>query len=227
MRKAISIVDMAPVTEPEIRSVVHDAVVRNGPVNRLVIDEFVVGERGRIDIAVISDHLFGYELKSDLDSLSRLPRQMDVFSDVFHYCTLVVTTRHLPKARQMLRRGWGLAVVDRSADDTLAYRQIRQPKAIKSVRKLALVELLWRDETLRALDALGLADGYRTKPKHVLWEHLAANVQLDDLRGIVTAALTARQGWRDVQEPHERAAKSPRANVSSGFLARRLRSQHR
>ncbi len=214
---------MAPVTELEIRSAVHDAVVRGGPRHGLVIDEFVVGERGRIDIAVIGDHLAGYELKSDLDTLSRLPRQMDVFGDVFHFCTLVVTSRHLPRARQILRRGWGLAVVDRGVDDTLQYRQIRQAKAIKTVRKLSLVELLWRDETLRALDALGLADGYRTKAKHILWERLATSVELDDLRNIVTAALTARQGWRDVRAPHERVAISPPAGESSRFLARRRR----
>ncbi|MBN9190391.1 MAG: sce7726 family protein, partial [Microbacterium sp.] len=199
---------MAPVTELEIRSAVHEAVVRGGDGDGLVIDEFVVGERGRIDIAVIGDHLVGYELKSDLDTLSRLPRQMDVFGDVFHYCTLVVTPRHLAKARQILRRGWGLAVVDRTTDDTLAYRQLRQPREIMTVRKLALVELLWRDETLRALDTLGLADGYRTKAKHILWERLATAVELDQLRKIVTAALMTRQGWRDVRAPHGRDARS-------------------
>ena len=214
---------MAAVTELEIRSAVHEAVGRDASSDRLVIDEFVVGERGRIDIAVISDHLVGYELKSDLDTLNRLPRQMEVFGDVFHYCTLVVTSRHLPKARQVLRRGWGLAVVDRTDDDTLAYRQVRQPRAIKTVRKLALVELLWRDEALRALDALGLADGYRTKAKHILWERLATSVELDDLRKIVTTTLTARQGWRDVQAPDERDVRFPPASESSRFLARRRR----
>lgn len=214
---------MAPVTELEIRTAVHHAVGSDGGGARLVIDEFVVGERGRIDIAVISDHLFGYELKSDLDTLTRLPRQMDVFGDVFHYCTLVVTSRHLAKARQILRRGWGLAVVDRTADASLMYRQIRAPKEIKTVRKVALVELLWRDETLRALDSLGLADGYRTKAKHVLWERLAANVELDDLRKIVTASLTARQGWRDVREPYGRDVRFQPASESSRFLARRRR----
>lgn len=219
----VSIMSMAPVTELEIRTAVHHAVGSDGGGARLVIDEFVVGERGRIDIAVISDHLFGYELKSDLDTLTRLPRQMDVFGDVFHYCTLVVTSRHLAKARQILRRGWGLAVVDRTADASLMYRQIRAPKEIKTVRKVALVELLWRDETLRALDSLGLADGYRTKAKHVLWERLAANVELDDLRKIVTASLTARQGWRDVREPYGRDVRFQPASESSRFLARRRR----
>lgn len=214
---------MVPVTELQIRAAVHEAIGGDREDGRRVIDEFVVGERGRIDIAVIGDYLFGFELKSDLDTLTRLPRQMDVFGDVFHYCTLVVTPRHLTKARQTLRRGWGLAVVDRAKNENLTYRQIRIPREIKTVRKMALVELLWREETLHALDTLGLADGYRTKAKYILWERLAANVDLDDLRRIVTASLTARRGWRDGQVQHEYDVKSQPASASSRFLDRRRR----
>jgi len=216
-----------PLTEAEIRSAVHEAVNGSGSGDRLLIDEFVIGERGRIDVALIGDELSGYEIKSDLDTLNRLPRQMDVFGDVFQYCTLVIAPRHLPKARAMLRRGWGLSVVDREGADKLALREVRRPKAMKSVKKLALAELLWRDETLRALDALGLANGCRAKTKDVLWARLADATELDQLRDIVTAALTARQGWRDVPVRHANAERFPHAGVSSGFLARRLRSPYR
>lgn len=217
---------MAPVTELEIRSAVHDAV-RDGFLHDLVIDEFVVGERGRIDIAVIGAHLFGYELKSDLDTLTRLPRQMDVFGDVFDYCTLVVTSRHLSKARQVLKRGWGLAVVDRTPEDTLVYRQIRRAQQRQSRDNLALARLLWRDEALRALDALGASTGYRSRTRDELTERLAAITERDQLRGIVTSALTARQGWRVAKELHEDDATSPHGGVSSRFLARRFLSQRR
>lgn len=214
---------MTPVTESEIRAAVHKAVEENQVESKLVVDEFVVGERGRIDIAVIGDHLFGYELKSDLDSLARLPHQMNVFGNVFQYCTLVVTPRHLTTARKALRRNWGLAVVERADDERLIYRQVRTPKKISTVQNRSLVELLWRDETLRALDSIGLADGFRTKAKHVLWERLASHVTLEQLQDIVTQSLTARQGWRAVQEPHEYVAIPQPSGESSRFLARRLR----
>ncbi|QHC67414.1 sce7726 family protein [Rathayibacter sp. VKM Ac-2759] len=218
---------MAPVTELEIRSAVHEAVVRGGSLHELVIDEFVIGERGRIDIAVIGDHLIGYELKSDLDTLARLPRQMDVFGDVFDYCTLVVTSRHLTKARQVLNRGWGLAVVDRTAEDTLIYRQVRRAQQRRFSDNLALASLLWRDELLRALDSLDASTGYRSRTRYELAERLARMTERDQLRSLVTSALTARQGWRVAKAPHAGDETSQSAGVSSRFLARRFLSQRR
>ncbi|WP_425459366.1 sce7726 family protein [Flexivirga caeni] len=221
-----SIILMIAVTEDEIRSVVHDTVACDDA-SRLVVDEFVIGERGRIDIAVIGDHLVGYELKSDRDTLTRLPRQMDVFGDVFDFCVLVVTTRHLSKARQILKRGWGLAVVDRTPDDGLSYQQVRQANQRRSVDTVALALLLWRDELLHALDALGQAGGYRGLTRNELAKHLADVTERDQLRSIVTTALTERQGWRVAKEPGEGDGTCPRAGVSSRFLARRFLSQRR
>lgn len=212
-------------TERELRCVVKSTVAHAGA-PALVVDEFVLSEQGRIDIALIGDHFLGYELKSDLDTLTRLPRQMEVYGQVFDFCTLVVTPRHLTRARELLKPGWGLALVTRD-DDSLRYRQVRRARKNKTVLKQSLAALLWRDEALRCLDALGAASGLRSRPRDELCEKLAAVCEIDQLREIVIEQLTARQGWRDVQAPHAHAAKSPRADVSSGFLARRLRSQYR
>ncbi|QDZ14020.1 sce7726 family protein [Humibacter ginsenosidimutans] len=214
---------MVPVTEEEIRHVVRSAVAPHPlPVGNLFVEEFVVSERGRIDLALIGDRLSGFELKSDLDTLHRLPRQMATYGEVFDFCTLVVTQRHLPKARELLLPGWGLAVV-KYGTEGLSYRQLRRPRPMKTVRKQALAQLLWRDEALHALDALDAAAGVRSKPRDVLWQRLCDVTELDQLRAIVTNALTARQGWRDVQAPHARVERSQPAGGSSRFLARRLR----
>lgn len=225
--KGARLIDMPPVTELEIRSTVHAAVVREEQQNRLIVDEFVIGERGRIDIAVISDCLVGYELKSDLDTLARLPRQMDVFGEVFDFCTLVTTSRHLTRARQILKRGWGLAVVDRTAENVLIYRQVRRAQQRKTGYKLPLAHLLWRDELVQALDTLGEVDGFRSATRDKLSEHLANVTEPDQLRTIVTSAITARQGWRVEKEPDADVATWPHEGVSSRFLARRFLRQRR
>ncbi|WP_363316272.1 sce7726 family protein [uncultured Leifsonia sp.] len=219
---------MNPVTEREIRSLVRSIVAPEPrPLGTKLVEEFVIGDAGRIDIALIGDHLAGFELKSDFDSLARLPRQMEVYGGVFDFCTLVVTDRHLARARAILRPGWGLAVVRRNKDvpDSLEYKQFRTPRPIRTVHKEALVSLLWRDELVRALDRLHAADGFRSKQRDVLEKRLCSVSDLAQLKSIVTDFLTARQGWRDVQAQHVYDEKSRRAGVSSGFLARRLQSQ--
>src|SRR4051812_15627734 len=52
----------------------------------------------RIDVAVINGELNGYELKSDRDTLERLPLQADIYSRVFDRLELVVGQRHATKA---------------------------------------------------------------------------------------------------------------------------------
>lgn len=221
------VLPMPPVTELEIRETVRREVSSRARLKSLVVDEFVIGELGRIDIAAIGDQLVGYELKSDLDTLARLPRQMDAFGKVFDYCTLVVTTRHLAKARKVLKRSWGLAVVERSENDTLAYRQVRKATPTCGQDRVVLAELLWRDELLRALDALNASRGFRSATRPELAKRLASLTGREQLREIVSAAITERQGWRDGKALDEGAVKLQHANVSSRFLARRLLSQRR
>lgn len=216
---------MAPLTELEVRSAVHAALRRTE--SDLIVDEFVIGEQGRIDVAVVSDHLTGYEIKSDLDRLTRLPRQMAVFGEVFDYCILVVTPRHLHGARQVLKRGWGLAVVDRSQEYGLTYTQIRKPHERRNRDKLALASLLWRSELLSALDSLDASHGCRGRTRGELAARLALLTERDQLRAIVTSTLTARQGWRVATRPSEDAETSPRGGASSRFLARRFLKQRR
>ena len=219
---------MGPVTESELREFVIRTLAPTsmaGP--EKVVEEFVVGNQGRIDIAVISDRLTGFELKSDLDTLTRLPRQMHVYSQVFDFCTLVVTQRHLEPARQMLDPAWGLAVVRRNSSKELTYRPVRKARPAKGIDKFSLASLLWRDETLRALDALSLASGLRSQARDVLWARLAEVTTHTELRAIVTQALTARQGWRDVTALRAGVETYQSSGVSSRFLARRLTSQYR
>jgi hypothetical protein len=56
--------------------------------------------------------------------------------------------------------------------------------------------LLWRDEALRILEANGLAAGLRSKPRRYLWNALAENIKLSDLRELVRMHLKSRRRWR-------------------------------
>ncbi|MFJ5146896.1 sce7726 family protein, partial [Glutamicibacter sp. NPDC088455] len=48
----------------------------------------------RVDLAVLNGHLAGWEIKSDRDTLLRLPEQADAFSKVMDYLTIVTTAKY-------------------------------------------------------------------------------------------------------------------------------------
>lgn len=61
---------------------------------------------GRVDLAVINGRLAGYEIKSGMDTLGRLPDQQNSFSSVFERMTLVVAERHTRKCIQLVPDWW-------------------------------------------------------------------------------------------------------------------------
>src|SRR5262245_39425246 len=77
---------------------------------RLVEEMGIWSGSVRIDIALINGSLSGYELKSDSDTLERLPRQLAIYGRVFDYLHLVVGKRHADKARALLPDWWGVKV---------------------------------------------------------------------------------------------------------------------
>src|ERR1035441_1910308 len=64
----------------------------------LIVEEFGC-KAARADVAVINGVLHAYEIKSDSDSLDRLPSQIDAYQGVFEYVTLVCGRRLLERAR--------------------------------------------------------------------------------------------------------------------------------
>ena len=88
---------MAPITEPELRSRLKEWLsprMRGGGVR--MFEEFGV-ERGaaRIDLAVVARQLEAYELKSDLDTFSRMHNQIHAYNRVFDRLWLEIGRAHV------------------------------------------------------------------------------------------------------------------------------------
>lgn len=207
--------------ETDVRQAARPALwhVATAP-DAVLVDEMVLGEHGRVDVALIdAPAMHAVELKSDRDTLTRLPRQIACYSSVFDYCTLAVTARHVSAARAQVPPEWGLATFTPTPDGTVRYQPLRPAQPHGQVRAQRLVQLLWREETLSALAERGAARGVRSKPRTVLWQRLCQLVSLEELRTIVRTTLRHRQGWRDTPAP-EPTLRPER--VSSRFLARRI-----
>ena len=187
-----------PLRDPEIRKAVHNLLAdehRNDD-DTLVLDELGISSHSvRVDIAVLNGSFAGFEIKSDVDSLSRLAGQVTAYDEVFDYMTLVTGTRHSSSARAHVPKHWGIIQAKARADGVeLTVR--RRPKLNKRYDKRSLSMMLWRDELVVALKARGAYSGLSRLPKGALWDRLSEVAEVDELRTLVRQAIKARGDWR-------------------------------
>lgn len=158
---------------------------------RLVEEMGVWSGSVRIDIAIINGSLNGYELKSDRDTLGRLPRQAKLYGHVFDYLSLVVGIRHAEDAKRILPGWWGimLAICREEGIELISHRHA-EPNPAPNAYLIA--ELLSKEEAIGILQNFGLDKGWRSKRIQLIHERLSKELALCDLRDQVRKALKQR-----------------------------------
>lgn len=158
----------------------------------VVVDELTLRHApGRIDLAVINGHFLGFEIKSDRDSLGRLPKQISYYNAVFDEITLVVSVRHQCKAIDLIPDYWGVVVAE-TTNSGIEISLTRAAAPNPSVDVSAVVRFLWRTEALRWLQELGLARGLHGQSLGVLYARLISVVDKDTLQARVRHDLRVR-----------------------------------
>ncbi|EGO6137859.1 sce7726 family protein, partial [Enterococcus faecalis] len=79
-------------TDADIReALIQKLKMENTKKSYRIIEEFVIcnGE-ARADVAIVNGIMKGFEIKSDVDSLLRLPNQIEKYDATFDKCTIVV-----------------------------------------------------------------------------------------------------------------------------------------
>lgn len=146
----------------------------------------------RADVASLgADGLILFELKSESDTLRRLPEQVRIYSAVAERCVLVVADRHLARARELIPAWWGLwsARIDALGFLTTTFLRVDEPNP--SQDPPAVARLLWDNEVREEMRRLGLRPGkLRHRDKCAA---LAGAVSLSELRAIVHRRLAARR----------------------------------
>jgi hypothetical protein len=173
-----------------------DSLHANDP-DTIVIEELGLCQGlARVDVAVINGSAHGYEIKSERDTLARLPSQSDTYNRIFDYVTIVAAPTHLQKIADAVPKWWGISVASAGGDGVKIVVK-RAPRLNGHVDPVALAQLLWRDELLEELVVLGLAAGMKSKPRRELWRHLAASVPIIQLGEIVRRRIKQRApDWR-------------------------------
>lgn len=162
----------------------------------IVIEELGVFQGNfRVDLAAVNGHLHGYEIKSDADTLVRLSKQLEAYSSIFEYITLVVGHRHLREARKVIPYFCGLILAQSNGEEVIL-KQIRSAKKNRLIDPNALVQLLWKDEALTALYSLGIEKGFNSKPRAIIWNKLVELLPSEKLQQLVISTLKTRTSWR-------------------------------
>ena len=122
-----------------------------------IIDELgVIHGSARVDMAVVNGIIHGFELKSDLDTLRRLPEQMDAYNSVFDQVTLVVGKNHVHEAIRSVPEWWGVIIAKISdSNDEINFVPIREAVDNPERNPVSVARLLWRQEALDVLEKNG------------------------------------------------------------------------
>jgi len=167
------------------------------PQSKIIEEMGIAQGEARVDIAVVNETIHGYELKSDLDTLRRLPEQMRIYNSVLDQVTLVVGKNHLFDAINIIPDWWGVTIAKvTDSKDTILFCNIRDADENPQKDSIAIASLLWRKEALELLEKKGAAEGVRSKSRRVLYERLAKALDQNELRAKVREYLFARKGWR-------------------------------
>lgn len=176
------------VTEADVRQSLRAEILTSAPPSAEAIYEFWIPQSNeRADVAVVGTMLDGFEIKTDRDSLKRLPRQVDAYSRVFDRCHVVLAPRHIDRATEILPPWWGVLVVD----DRMRFLVLRDAEFNAGVDAGTLVRLLWRDEAYAALCNLGC----RPDPdagRFRMWELLVTLLDLEGVKRVVRDLLLRR-----------------------------------
>lgn len=187
-----------PTRDSDIRSALYASELAHYEASS---DSLVLHELGicqgefRIDVAVVNGALHGYEIKSDRDTLGRLPAQSAAYGRVFDTVTLVVGTSHLQAALEVVPEWW--RVLAASADSGQpALRPVRTGGRNPAPDPLAVAQLLWRDELVTLLEQCQAPRKLLRRPKWELWPALVSLLEPEELGARVRTALKQRQSWR-------------------------------
>lgn len=156
----------------------------------LLIPEFgILRGSARIDLAMLDAGIEGWEVKSDLDDPSRLPRQVEAYNRVFDRVTLVVGPKNAARCEPLVPAWWGIALATDGSID-----ELRPGARNPSPEPHEIADLLWRGELEAALRALTGRPVRGTR--RTMAQRLADTAAHDDLVKLVVSTIKARSRWR-------------------------------
>lgn len=158
-----------------------------------VIQELEVA-RGRVraDVVKISDgSVHAYEIKSDVDTLRRLPRQIRHYNEVFSTVTLVVGVEHVVEALYLIPDWWGVIVAEIDNAE-LRLSPIRQVQQNGYTDYEAISDLLRKHELIKILGTHDMGSSCHSMSKQKLIKEARQEISKESLIEQLAQTLVAR-----------------------------------
>ena len=185
--------------DPEIRLALHGKklrVHRTAP-NTIVVDELGLAHaKVRIDVAVINGCVHGYEIKSSKDTLSRLPMQLNLYTQCLEKLTLICAPRHVAKAQTMAPDWCGIIEAQKGNRGGITFETIRRSRKNPDVDPVQLAHLLWRPEAIALLSKYVPEAKLGKLPRRELYKSLSELLSVPELTTAIREFMQRRQTWR-------------------------------
>jgi hypothetical protein len=195
---------MSRSTDAEIRAALHRKVLGafHRCSNTLVIDELGLAHaKARVDVAVINGSVHGFEIKSDADTLTRLPQQLKLYEQCLEKLTIVCAEKHIPGVRDLAPRWCGITKVTKGSRGGITFIIVREPKRNPNIQPYRLAHLLWRSEAVAILTQTEAAPKVLRAPRKTLYKSLAAKFSVAEITVFIKQSMASRQDWRPHQSP--------------------------
>lgn len=156
-----------------------------------VVDEMrLPAAYARIDLAVINGHFHGYEIKSAVDTLQRLPGQIEAYTKVFDYLYVVTEGKHCDKVVDSLPEWVGVYLCEEKKG-VQTVKELRKAKKNKEKDGFYVAKLLWREEIIQILESYQIP--YKKKERNwILCETLSSSFNIEVLSKLVREKIKAR-----------------------------------
>ncbi len=171
--------------------------------NTLVIEELGLAHaKSRIDIAVINGYIHGYEIKSAKDSLDRLCKQIDIYSQTLQKLTIVAASRHLEDVLAAVPDWCGVIEAKQGPKGGIALIVARSARSNLDINPIMMAHLLWRSEVVQLLLQIGYAPRELRRPRKQLYEMLCEVLKPCEITAAIRTFMVQRQVWRDHLQRH-------------------------
>ena len=168
------------------------------PATKLIYEMDICIGSARVDIAVVNGKMYGFEIKSERDTLERLPSQVEAYNKIFDFIILRIAEDHLSKIGTMVPDFWGLYSVKKNKEKAYLVRK-RQAKKNPNVDVFFLSQLLWKEELLNLLYNNGITKGVKSKSRYQLGIIAVENIEREYIADYVKSTLKSRKGWKAVE----------------------------
>lgn len=160
----------------------------------VIFEEFDI-ERGRVRADVVSvsgSMVHGFEIKSDVDTLTRLPNQVKYYNQVFSTVTLVVGSEHVVKALHIIPDWWGVMVATQT-NSSIVLNTVRGTKRNDEINVETVANLLHRKELVEILNEYAPGRTYSGMSKPMLKTEAMRALPFEKLYTCLSNTLAQRE----------------------------------